>query len=214
MVQPIVIDVVSDVVCPWCFVGKKRLEEALAALPDLSAEVRWRPFQLDPTIPAQGLERQAYMLAKFGDPERLRSAHERLDQLGREVGIDFAFDAIKVSPNTLDAHRVVRWAADGGNQGAVVQQLFSRYFEQGQNVGDHAVLAEAAGAAGMDATLVTTMLATDADKAEVEAEIQMAGQMGVTGVPCFIIAGKYAVMGAQTAQVLAEAISRAAAEVA
>lgn len=212
MANTITIDVVSDVVCPWCYLGKKRLEEALASIPDVRAEVRWRPFQLDPTIPSEGLERKAYMLGKFGDPSRIEAAHARLDQLGAEAGIDFNFDAIKVAPNTLDAHRVIRWSMNSGSQSAIVSDLFERYFERGENVGSHAILLDAAADAGMDAALVETLLATDADKAEIKAEIETAGRMGITGVPCFIIAGKYAVMGAQAAETLAEAISKAAAE--
>ena len=118
---PLVIDIVSDAVCPWCFVGKRRLDAALASGDAPAAEVRWRPFQLDSTIPAEGLDRQAYMRAKFGDTSRLKSVHDRLVALGSEVGINFDFEAIRRSPNTLDAHRVIRWAADAGVQDAVVE---------------------------------------------------------------------------------------------
>lgn len=204
------IDVVSDVVCPWCFIGMKRLEKAIAARPDVPTNVNWRPFQLDPTIPSAGVEREAYMLAKFGDPARLKSAHERLEQLGAEDGIRFDFAAIKVAPNTLDPHRVVRWAANSGDQSAVVSELFSRYFERGENIGDQEVLCDAAATAGMDAAVVRTMLATNADRAEVKAEIDTARRMGITGVPCFLIANKYAVMGAQGVETLADAIGKGA----
>jgi predicted DsbA family dithiol-disulfide isomerase len=152
------------------------------------------------------------MLGKFGDQGRIDAAHARLSELGKEDGIDFNFDAIKVAPNTLDAHRVVRWAATTGSQGAVVADLFSRFFERGQNIGSPDVLRSAAATSGMDPAVVETLLATDADKAEVRTEIETAGRMGITGVPCFIIANKYAVMGAQPAEALADAISKAAAE--
>lgn len=210
MANAVTIDVVSDVVCPWCYLGMKRLQRALASLPDVEATVRWRPFQLDPTIPPQGLDRNAYMLGKFGDPSRIEAAHARLEQLGAEDGIDFDFDAIKVSPNTLDAHRVIRWATNSGLQGKVVADLFSRYFERGENIGSREVLGAAASDAGMDAAVIETLLATDAEMAEVKEEIETAGKMGITGVPCFIIAGQYAVMGAQPAEALVDAIAKAA----
>ncbi|CAI2934683.1 DsbA family oxidoreductase [Aminobacter niigataensis] len=208
------IDVVSDVVCPWCFLGMKRLENALASLPDIEAEVRWRPFQLDPTIPPEGKERKAYMLSKFNDETKLKQAHANLVSLGAVEGISFDFDAITVAPNTLDAHRVIRWAAASGAgvQDKLARALFSLYFEQGKNVGDHAVLVEAARQAGMDAAVVEALLATDSDHDEVTNEIVTASRMGITGVPCFLLDGKYAVMGAQDSATLADAIRQVAAE--
>lgn len=214
MAETVAVDVVSDVVCPWCFVGTRRLQLARDEMQDLAVNVSYRPFQLDPTIPPQGMDREAYMLGKFGDPARIASAHAKLDELGAEVGINFNFAAIKVSPNTLDAHRVIRWAANSGHQPAVVAELFSRYFERGQDIGDHKVLCEAAESAGMDVAIVRSLLATDADKAQVRAEIETAGRMGITGVPCFIIASKFAVMGAQSVETLADAIRQGAAEAA
>ncbi|KQU69815.1 disulfide bond formation protein DsbA [Aminobacter sp. DSM 101952] len=207
------IDVVSDVVCPWCFLGMKRLENALATLPDIDAEVRWRPFQLDPTIPAEGKERKAYMLSKFNDEARLTQAHANLVSLGAIEGISFDFDAITVAPNTLDAHRVIRWAAASGSgvQDKLARALFSLYFEQGKNVGDRAVLIEAARQAGMDAAVVESLLATDSDRDEVTNEIVTASRMGITGVPCFLLDGKYAVMGAQDTATLVDAIRQVAA---
>lgn len=209
MTGPIKIDVVSDVVCPWCFIGRQRLASALQHLPDVTAEIRWRPFQLDPTIPPEGKERRAYMLAKFGSDERLKQIHANITPLGEAEGIAFDFDAIKVAPNTLDAHRVIRWAQNAGEgvQDRLVGELFSRYFERGENVGDHAVLIDAATASGMDGSLVASLLPTDADRDAVTTEIATASRMGITGVPCFVIDEKYAVMGAQDANVLAKAIA-------
>ncbi|AMS42621.1 MULTISPECIES: DsbA family oxidoreductase [Aminobacter] len=210
----ITIDVVSDVVCPWCFLGMKRLENALASLPDIKAEVHWRPFQLDPTIPPEGKERKAYMLAKFSDENRLKQVHANLVSLGAVEGISFDFDAITVAPNTLDAHRLIRWAAASGDgvQDKLARLLFSLYFEQGKNIGDHAVLVEAAREAGMDTAVVESLLATDADRDDVTNEIVTASRMGITGVPCFLLDGKYAVMGAQDSATLADAIRQVAAE--
>lgn len=209
---PIVIDVVSDVVCPWCYVGKRRLEAALRAAGEV--EVRWRPFQLDATIPAQGLDRQAYMRAKFGDGPRLAEAHARLKTLGEEVGVAFDFAAIRRSPNTLDAHRLIRFAGEAGAADAVVERLFSDYFVQGRDIGDRAVLIEAARACGLDGEAVAARLASGEGSDEVRAEIETAQRDGVQGVPFFIFASKYAVSGAQSEEVLAQAIARARADAA
>jgi predicted DsbA family dithiol-disulfide isomerase len=208
--KEITVDVVSDAVCPWCFVGQKRLDKAVASLPDIDVSINWRPFQLDPTIPPEGKDRKEYMRAKFGDGDRLHQIHARLEETGRAEGIAFDFDAIKISPNTLDAHRLIRWAAGSGGdvQGRVARRLFKLYFEEGKNIGDHEVLIEAAGESGMDAAVARALLATDADKAEVRTEIETAGRMGITGVPCFLIEGRYAVMGAQDTAALAEAIRK------
>jgi predicted DsbA family dithiol-disulfide isomerase len=209
----ITVDVVSDVVCPWCFIGQKRLDKAIAAASDIDVNVRWRPFQLDPTIPPEGKDRREYMLAKFGSEERIREIHARIEPLGEAEGIRFAFGAIKVAPNTLDAHRVIRWAGAAGDavQNRLVRRLFQLNFEEGANIGDHGVLVEAAREAGMDASVVETLLPTDADVEAVRTEIATASRMGITGVPCFLLEGKYAVMGAQDAETLADAIRQVAA---
>jgi predicted DsbA family dithiol-disulfide isomerase len=208
----ITVDVVSDVVCPWCFIGQKRLDKAIAAVGDVEVHVRWRPFQLDPTIPPSGMDRRQYMLGKFGSEERISQIHARIEPLGDAEDIRFAFDAIKVAPNTLDAHRVIRWAGAAGEdvQNRLVRRLFQLNFEEGANLGDHAVLTEAAREAGMDASVVETLLPTDADVEAVRNEIATASRMGITGVPCFLLEGKYAVMGAQEADALADAIRQVA----
>jgi predicted DsbA family dithiol-disulfide isomerase len=205
------IDIVSDVVCPWCYLGKARLEAALKDLPDIEAEVHWRPYQLDPTIPRTGVDRKAYMEAKFGPGPGLAEAHARLTAFGKELGLAFAFDAIKVSPNTMNAHRLIRWAAQAGPgmQNQVVDLLFKAYFEQGKDIGDASVLTEIAKSGGMDEAIVTTLLPTDAEEAGVIGEIAQAKQLGISGVPCFIIDQKYAVSGAQTPDILADAIRNA-----
>ncbi|AZO08220.1 MULTISPECIES: DsbA family protein [unclassified Mesorhizobium] len=209
----IAVDVVSDVVCPWCFIGQKRLDKAIAAASDVEVHVRWRPFQLDPTIPPAGMDRREYMLGKFGSDERIRQIHARIEPVGEAEGISFAFGAIKVAPNTLDAHRVIRWAGAAGEdaQNRLVRRLFQLNFEEGANLGDHAVLAAAASDAGLDASVIETLLPTDADVDAVRNEIATASRMGITGVPCFLLEGKYAVMGAQDAGTLADAIRQVAA---
>ena len=206
------VDIISDVVCPWCFVGQKRLDRALKMVDGVEVDVRWRPYQLDPSIPPEGRERRSYMLAKFGSEERLRQMHTSLKETGAREGIAFALDAIEVSPNTLDAHRVLRWAGSAGPgvQDRLAKRLFELYFQEGQNIGDASVLIEAAREAGMDTAVVEALLPTDADRDAVQDEIATAARMGVRGVPCFLIEGKYAVMGAQDPEVLADAIRQVA----
>jgi predicted DsbA family dithiol-disulfide isomerase len=208
--RALTVDVVSDVVCPWCFLGMRNLQHALADLDDIDVTVRWRPYQLDPTIPPEGLDRQSYMLQKFGNPDRIEAAHDRLREMGAAVGITYDFSAIKVAPNTLDAHRVIRWAATSGEevQNRLVARLFALYFEEGRNIGDHALLVDAAREVGMDAAVVSTLLPTTADLDEVKEEIETAQRMGVTGVPCFLLEGRYALMGAQPPEALADAIRK------
>ncbi|TKT79322.1 DsbA family oxidoreductase [Aquamicrobium sp. LC103] len=209
-IASITVDVVSDVVCPWCFIGQKRLERAVDAVPEVDVTVRWRPFQLDPTIPEEGLDRRDYMLGKFGSDERIREIHERISALGVAEGIAFDFDAIEVAPNTLNAHRLIRWAGTAGEeaQNQVVRRLFKLNFEDGANLGDNEVLVGVARECGMDAPVVETLLPTDADREAVTNEIATASRMGITGVPCFLLESKYAVMGAQDAETLADAIRK------
>ena len=205
MTPLVTIDVVSDAVCPWCYVGKKRLEAALASLPDIIAEVRWRPFQLDATIPPEGLPRREYMERKFG-ADRLPAIHERIAEVGREVGIPFAFDKIAIAPNTLEAHRLIRWAESAGVQNAVVERLFAMFFVEGRDIGDAATLADAAVEAGMERAIVERLLAGESDQDNVREEIATAQRIGVTGVPFFIVNGRLGVSGAQPAEVLQRAI--------
>ncbi len=214
MTETITVDVVSDVVCPWCYIGQKRLEAAIASVPEADVEVRWRPFQLDATIPASGNDRKQYMLAKFGSEDRVRDMHQRILPIGEAEGIAFDFDAIKVSPNTLDAHRVIRWAGTDNNdvQNALVRNLFELYFEKGVDIGERSALIGAAKDAGMDPAVVETLLAGDADREAVYAEVATASRMGITGVPCFLLESKYAVMGAQDSATMADAIRQVAAE--
>ena len=208
------VDVVSDVMCPWCYIGKRRLEDAIKKLENIEVDIHWRPFQLDPTLPPEGRDRREYLETKFGGPERADQIYQQIEQAGREEGLKFNFADIAVSPNTIDAHRVIRWSINEGKDvhDRLVESLFKLFFMEGGHIGKHNVLVKAAADAGMDGSIVEALLATDQDKQEVTQEIAVAQQMGVSGVPCFIIDNKYAVMGAQSALNIAEAITQAAKE--
>lgn len=209
---PLPVDIVSDVMCPWCLIGKRRFEKALAQLPALEVEVTWRPFQLDPTIPPQGIDRKSYLDAKFGGEDQAAEVYRRIRDAGETEGIDFHFERIAKSPNTLDAHRLIRWAGIEGAQDAVVERLFAMYFVEGRDLADHGTLTEAAADAGLDPAVIARLLEADADRCSVESEIAAARAMGVTGVPCFIIDNTYAVIGAQDPSVLASALAKRAGE--
>lgn len=206
-----VIDVISDVICPWCFLGKRRLDRALASLADLDVFVRWRPYALDPSIPPEGLDRTIYLTNKFG-AERLATLHDPLIQAGLADGVPYNFEAITRTPNTLDAHRLIRWAHTTGLQNEMAERLFMAYWSEGKDIGDHKVLAAEAGAIGINAGQIGELLDSDQDVDNVKAEIAHATTIGVTGVPTFIFAQSYALVGAQSADVLADAISRVARE--
>jgi len=215
VVAPLTIDVVSDVVCPWCYIGKRRLEAALATLraaePDLPVTVRWHPFELNPDLPAEGADRRAYLDAKFGGPERAREIYARVRAAGETVAIPFDFDAIERQPNTLEAHRLIAWAQSRpeGDADALVEKLFRAYFVDGRYVGDRDELVRIAGDAGFDPDDARAFLASDALRAEVAGAEQRAREMGISGVPFFIFDGKTAVSGAHEPPTLLEAIAQA-----
>ena len=211
MTEQFVIDVVSDVICPWCFLGKRRLDKALAQLDGVDVLVRWRPFALDPTIPPEGLDRTDYLTRKFG-ADRLTTLHDPLIEAGAMDGVPYNFAAVTRTPNTLDAHRLIRWAHTAGLQHEMAERLFMAYWSEGKDVGDRAVLAAEAGATGINAQQIAELLASDQDVAEVKAEIQHAANIGVTGVPTFVFAQSYALVGAQSPEVLADAIGRVLSE--
>ncbi|GLK68220.1 DsbA family oxidoreductase [Hansschlegelia plantiphila] len=205
------IDVFADPVCPWCWIGKRRLEAALAARPDIEAAIRWRPYQLDPSIPPEGLDRAEYLESKFDDVARVRATHDQLAAIGRDEGVALLFADIERAPNSLDAHRAIRWAAEEGPtaQGALIERLFEGYFTNGEDISDRDVIAGAAEETGLDWETLRDRLDTDEDAEEVREEVAQARAMGVEGVPCFIFAGKLVVMGAHPPEVLLEAIDRA-----
>lgn len=209
MARKVVIDVVSDVICPWCFLGKRRLDKALASLPDVQADIGWRPFLLDPTIPPEGMDRHAYLSAKFGE-ERLKTLHDPLEAAGKEDGVPYRFDAITRTPNTLNAHRLLRWSHAEGKQQDLAERLFMAYWNQGRDIGDIAELSAIASEAGMNGADAEAKLRTDVDADKVRREIMQAQSMGISGVPCFVFGQKFGVMGAQAPAALVEAIEKAA----
>jgi predicted DsbA family dithiol-disulfide isomerase len=208
--QPVRIDVVSDVVCPWCFIGKRRLEKALALKPDIPVEVHWHPYFLNDWIPREGIARKEYLTTKFGSPERYSGIAKRVAAAAAEEGLTYAMDKISRQPNTLDAHRLIRWADSIGKAAEMKQKLMDLYFTDGADLSDRAVLARAAADVGLNADDVGKALAGDQDVAQVESEALSAKEAGIDGVPCFIFGGKFAVSGAQAPEYLAEAIERSA----
>jgi len=201
------IDVVSDTVCPWCYIGKRRFDMAKAQRPDLEIDVRWRPYQLDPTIPPEGLDRREYMEAKFGK-NRSKEVGNVIREAAEDAGITLAFDKIERSPNTFDSHRLIRWGASAGTQNEIVEILFRRYFEDGEDLGDRKVLVDAAREAGMDHELVAYLLLHNKDAELVANEAKQAREMGISGVPTFLFEGKFAVVGAQETEGYLRAIDK------
>lgn len=211
--QRITIDVVSDIVCPWCYLGKARLDLAIAEVQDeIGIDINWRPYQLNPDYPPEGVDHQKVLAEKLGGKANLERAHANLRQYGQEVGINYNFEAIKIGPNTLDAHRLIHWAGTESRemQARVVDLLFKANFEEARNVGDRAVLLDIAVKAGLDAKIIGALLDGDADKDLVKQEISAAQQMGVNGVPFFIFDQRYAVSGAQAVETLVGALKEIA----
>lgn len=208
----IAIDVIADIVCPWCFLGRKRLEKAIALLPEIDIRVSWKPFQLSPEIPSAGKPYQDHMRSVLGSRDAVDESERTLIALGEEDGIAFDFNAISRMPNTLDAHRVIYWASQDkeGVQDRLVGELFSRYFEQGQDIGKPEVLIEAASTSGMQGNVVGKLLTTDIDRNTIIEDIVGAQYIGVRGVPSFIVDKKFVVMGAQPVDILADAIQQTA----
>jgi predicted DsbA family dithiol-disulfide isomerase len=206
------IDMVSDVVCPWCFIGKRRLEKAIALKPDIPVEVRFHPFFLNPWVPREGISREEYLVTKFGSVEGYNKNAQRVAQAAAGEGLVYSYDQIKRQPNTLDCHRLIRWAGEIGKAAAMKQRLMDLYFTEGGDLTDREVLVKAAADCGLTAARTRELLASDHDIERVSSEAKAASDSGISGVPCFILGGVYAVSGAQSPEHLAQAIERAAAE--
>lgn len=196
------IEYVFDTVCPWCYVGKRRFERALAMRPDVRADIHWRPFLLNPDIPSDGIDRQTYLDRKFGGVARVQRVHAAVSAAGQVEGIDFQFDRITKTPNTLNSHRLIRHAMTNGREGDVVERLYRAYFVEGRDIGQIQVLAQLAGEAGLNSSEALAYLESEVDSAVVLNDNARAHRLGVNGVPCLIIDGVYALAGAQEPEIL------------
>jgi predicted DsbA family dithiol-disulfide isomerase len=208
--QPVRIDVVSDVVCPWCFIGKHRLEAALKLKPDIAVEVHYRPYFLNDWIPREGISREEYLTTKFGSPERYKDIAKRVGAAAAAEGLVYDSSKMKRQPNTTDCHRLIHWAEAIGKAPQMKQKLMDFYFTDGADLTQADTLVQAAATVGLDAETVRADLATDKDVDLVGQQAQEAKDAGIEGVPCFIFGGKFAVSGAQAPEYLAEAIERIA----
>jgi predicted DsbA family dithiol-disulfide isomerase len=195
------IDVFSDTICPWCFIGKRRLERALEARPQPGLDVTWRAFQLNPDMPREGMERQTYLALKFGGAEHARRIYDAVEAAGEEESISFRFDLIRRTPNTVASHRLLALAGRSGHQNATAEALFRGYFLDGEDIGDLDTLAEIAVRGGLDREVTRDYLAGVEGRDEVLAEDATARRHGIQGVPCFIFEGRYALSGAQQPEV-------------
>ena len=191
------LDILSDPICPWCYIGKARLDAALAERPGHPFAIEYHPFQLNPDMPREGMDRRAYLEAKFGGKDQAAEVYARIDAAARESGLEIDWARIGRTPSTLDAHRLIHWAGLEGRQLAVVAALFRAYFEEGRDIGETDVLADIADAAGLDAAMIRRLLQGEADRAEIAARDAHARERGVTGVPTHIIAEQHVVPGAQ-----------------
>ena len=206
MTDPIKLDIMSDPICPWCYIGKAHLDRALAAHPDHPFVIEWHPFQLNPDMPPEGMGRRAYLEGKFGGKEGAVRAYAPVVEHAEKAGLKIDFEGMQRTPNTLDAHRLIHWAGIEGKQTAAVSGLFKAYFVDARDIGDHEVLADIADSIEMDAAVVRKLLDSDADRDDISARDAHSRQMGVNSVPTFIVAGKHAVPGAQPPELWARVI--------
>jgi predicted DsbA family dithiol-disulfide isomerase len=210
--HPLQIDVVSDVVCPWCYIGKHRFERALALAPDVSIEVNWRPFFLNPWVPREGMSREDYLVTKFGSVDAYKGISSRIKEAAAEEGLQYNPERVQRQPNTIDCHRLIHWADASGAAAAMKQRLMELYFRDGGDLTKLDVLVQAAADVGLDASDVRSRLGTDADVDLVSAQATEASNKGISGVPTYVFAQQYAVSGAQPPEQLAAAIRQVAME--
>lgn len=200
------LDIISDPICPWCFIGKAQLDRAIAETGVNPFDIAWRIFQLNPDMPPEGMDRRSYLEAKFGGPERAREIYARIEKAAAEAGVEVHFDRIGRTPNTMDAHRLIRWSGTTGHQHELVGRLFVDYFELGCDISDHEVLIDAAASIGMEREVVARLLSGDADRDQLREEDEAVRRVGVNGVPCFIVGGRHVLQGAQPAETWAAVI--------
>ncbi len=215
-IKPLQIDIVSDVVCPWCYIGKKRIENALALTPEIAVEVRWRPFFLNPWVPRDGISRDQYLETKFGSVDAYKGIAQRVVAAASEEGLIYRPDLVQRQPNTIDCHRLIHWAqhdAGGDKSAAMKQRLMELYFRDGGDLTRTDVLVQAAADVDMESEATRARLASDEDVELISAWAKDASDKGISGVPTFVFADKYAVSGAQEAVKLARAIRQISAEI-
>ena len=204
------VEVVHDLVCPWCYLGTRRLVRTIRRRPDLLVDLVWRPFLLNPDMPRLGMSRSDYVVRKFGGEDRARRLYTSITEIGRVEGVQFRFDRVRRTPSSVDAHRLVRWAARFGRADGVVEALFAAHFADGRDLGDPAVLSAVAGSCGLDPAAARAMLGTDAELDGVHADNLRAHRLGINGVPCFVVAGRHAIAGAQEPEVIERLLDVAA----
>jgi predicted DsbA family dithiol-disulfide isomerase len=204
------IEIVHDLVCPWCYLGVRRLMRTLRRRPDLLFELSWRPFLLNPDMPRIGMARPDYVVRKFGGEDRARRLYTSISDIGRAEGLQFRFDRIRRTPSSVDAHRLVRFASRYGCADAMVEALFSAHFTDGHDIGDHAVLLAIGSASGLDPVALRRFLASDEDAEAVHADNLRAHRLGINGVPCFVVGGSHAIAGAQEPEVIERLLDVAA----
>ena len=201
------LDIISDPICPWCYIGKANLDAALAQFPNHPFTIEWHPFQLNPEMPAGGMDRKTYLETKFGGKAAAAKAYAPVVAHAEKAGLTINFEAMQVTPNTIDAHRLIHWAGIEARQLLVVDLLFKAYFVEGRDIGSHEVLADIADMAEMDAALITRLLASDADIADIRARDAHSRDMGISAVPTFVVANQHAVPGAQPTDLWVKVIS-------
>ena len=211
--KPLKIDIVSDVVCPWCYIGKRRIENALALVPDVPVDVHWRPFFLNSWVPREGISRDEYLTAKFGSVDAYKGIAGRVVAAADEEGLSYRPELVKRQPNTIDCHRLIHWAEGKGKSAEMKQRLMELYFRDGGDLTDVNVLVQAAADVGLDAEDIRRRLGTDEDVAQISAQAEEAARKGISGVPTYVLGQKYAVSGAQPPEQLAAAIRKVSAEI-
>ena len=200
------LDILSDPICPWCLIGKTHLDRALEAHPDHPFEIEWHPFQLNPDMPREGMDRREYLETKFGGKDRAVAVYAQIAEAAEAAGVEIDFAGIKRTPNTLNAHRLIHWGGVEGRQTAIVSSLFRAYFREGRDIGDTGVLLDIAGKAGLDRGMIDRLLSSDADADDIRARDVHARERGVTGVPTFVVANQHVVPGAQPPELWAQVI--------
>lgn len=208
------LDIISDPICPWCYIGKAGLDRALEKHPDHPFQIEWHPFQLNPDMPMGGMDRREYLETKFGGKENAVRVYSQIADAAKAAGLEIDFEAMKRTPNTIDAHRLIHWAGLEGRQTAVIARLFKAYFVEGLDIGDHAVLLDIAEGVGMDRAMTERLLSSDADSEDIRARDAHARERGVTGVPTFVVANQHVLPGAQPAELWTSVIEDIAAQLA